>query len=115
MSLYNISSTSLQRFYFFENEDKLIHFLMYFGVSIAFLFEHYIKSSKTDTGFFLFNLYPILLGGFIEIMQSVLTNYRSGDWHDFLADVFGVIFANIMFFLIKNNKLVLRYINFRRS
>jgi len=115
LSLYNVSNTSLQRLYFFENEDKLIHFLMYFGVSISFLLERYIKTLKTDLRFYLFNIYPILLGGFIEILQNDITSYRSGDWHDFYADVLGVVFANILFLLIKNNKLVVKYINFRRS
>jgi VanZ family protein len=31
----------------------------------------------------------VLLGGLVEVAQAMLTDYRSGDWHDLLADAVG--------------------------
>jgi len=115
LSLSNVHSLGLDRFWFFKNEDKVIHFLMYFGLSFSLITEYYIKIFKINLNLFLINLFPVFFGGFIEILQSVLTNNRSGDWIDFLADTAGVIFAVIVFFLLKENKLVLKYISMRRS
>ena len=102
LSLYNINSEIVHKFTFFENEDKLIHFLMYFGVTITFLVEYYIRRPLKDTRYYLLGLYPVVLGGVIEIIQGVFTNTRSGDWFDFWADVTGVVFAYLSFhYLIK--------------
>jgi len=102
LSLYNINSEIVHKFTFFENEDKLIHFLMYFGVTITFLVEYYIRRPLKDTRYYLLGLYPVLLGGVIEIIQGVFTNTRSGDWFDFWSDVTGVVFAYLSFhYLIK--------------
>ncbi len=115
LSLSNVQSLGLDRFWFFKNEDKVIHFLMYFGLSFSLITEYYIKIFKINLNLFLINLFPVFFGGFIEILQSVLTNNRSGDWLDFFADATGVIFALMVFFLLRKNKLVLKYIKMRRS
>ena len=113
LSLTNLNSEIVHKFTFFENEDKLIHFLMYFGVTITFLVEYFIRRPLKDIKYYLLGLYPVALGGLIEIVQSVFTQSRSGDWYDFMADVFGVIFAYISFHYLKNLKVVMWYINLR--
>ncbi len=115
LSLSNLHTLGLERFWFFKNEDKVIHLLMYFGLSFSLITEYYIKIFKINLNLFLINLFPVFFGGFIEILQSLLTNNRSGDWFDFFADTAGVILAVVVFFLLKDNKLVLKYINLRRS
>ena len=113
LSLTNLNSEIVHKFTFFENEDKLIHFLMYFGVTITFLVEYFIRRPLKDIKYYLLGLYPVALGGLIEIVQSVFTQSRSGDWYDFMADVFGVVFAYISFHYLKNLKVVMWYINLR--
>lgn len=76
--------------------DKLVHFCMYLGLSGATAIN-YIHGKKGRIsmvtlviGAFLF---PILYGGFIEIIQALYCEGRSGDWYDFLADAIGSIAA----------------------
>lgn len=74
------------------NFDKLVHFLMFLGLSGCVFFENtrYLKTKisyqRIVWGSFFF---PVLFSGLIEIMQEYLTPYRTGDWMDFLYDVIG--------------------------
>jgi len=115
LSLYNINSEIVHKFTFFENEDKLIHFLMYFGVTVTFLLEYFIRKPERNMKYYLLSLYPIGLGGLIEIVQSVFTTTRSGDWIDFFADVLGVVFAYLTFHYLRHFRPVAWYINKRTS
>jgi VanZ like family. len=96
----------------FENEDKLIHFLMYFGLAAVLLYD-YTKTNKnqnaTHPAFVLICLvYPSVLGGLIEVLQPMYFN-RSASWFDFMADVIGVLSGwLIMKILIK--KLIVKYL-----
>jgi VanZ family protein len=110
LSLANFESVGPQ--FRFRYEDKVIHFLMYFGITIVYLFEHYIESGHVNNKSFAINLYPLLLGGLIEIIQARFTSTRSGEWFDFFADLFGIIIANIFFLIIKDKKLFIRIIKF---
>lgn len=79
-------------FKFFIPTDKIIHFLMYFGLSIVASFNYiYDKKGKIIilklVAFAV--LVPIIYGGLIEILQAEYFSGRSGDWYDFLADVLG--------------------------
>ncbi|NPA36490.1 MAG: hypothetical protein GXO47_06540 [Chlorobi bacterium] len=96
----------------FEYEDKVIHFLMYFGITVVFLFEHYIIKSRISKKDLIINIYPIFLGGIIEIIQAKFTTTRTGDWYDFLADISGIIIANILFPYIKDIKIFDRILRF---
>lgn len=76
----------------FEHMDKVVHFLMYFGLSFVASFG-YIYGEKgriiiLKMIVFAFIL-PILYGGLIEVLQYRYFEGRSGDWFDFLADFLG--------------------------
>lgn len=86
---------------FFVEKDKLVHFLMYFGLAIVTSFNYIYL----DNGHIIILKYiafalllPVLYGGLIEIIQSEYITERSGDWFDFLANTIGV-FASIPFSL----------------
>jgi VanZ family protein len=89
------------------NFDKLVHLLMFLGLSGAVFFDHtrylrrQIKSVSLLLGSFLF---PVVFSGLIEIMQEYLTSYRSGDWEDFLSDGIGTFVGLTICFII-NRKL----------
>ena len=79
-----------------QNFDKWMHALMFLGLSGVVFFD--------DTGYLRFPisklrilgisfLFPIALGGLIEIMQAYLTVTRNGDWFDFLFDAIGAFFG----------------------
>ena len=61
---------------------------------------------------YVMNFYPLILGGLIEIIQSVFTATRSGDWYDFIADLSGILAANIFFLLIKDVKFFIAVVKF---
>jgi len=65
--------------------DKIVHFGMYFILAAILKIEAKIDDMKIF-------LFTILFGGIIEIFQSLLTNYRSGDPNDLLFDFLGAIF-----------------------
>ncbi|MDR0427103.1 MAG: VanZ family protein [Dysgonamonadaceae bacterium] len=85
------------------NFDKLVHFLMFGGLSGGVFFENtaYLKNKisyqRIVWGSFFF---PIVFGGLIEIIQEYQSPYRSGDWMDFLYDAIGVLVSLAICFKI---------------
>jgi VanZ family protein len=86
--------------------DKLQHGFAYFILSISWLFTFYKKNSR-----YLIVCCCILFGILIEILQNELTNYRTGDYLDGIANSMGVIIGLLIFNLIskkmrlKNKKI----------
>lgn len=85
-------------FKLFAGIDKVVHFIMYAGLSAVMWFEHYWSHKKIKymhilvMSFFI----PVLFSGVIELLQSRLTTYRSADFYDFVFNVIGVVFANVV-------------------
>ena len=93
----------------FENEDKIIHFLMYYGLTIVLIydFRNHIKNN-TNTFTFVLScvLFPSIIGGLIEVMQPTFFAPRTGSIGDFYADVLGVFLGWItMFYWKKMRKM----------
>lgn len=81
-------------FDFFIPTDKIVHFLMYFGLALVASFNYiYDKQGNIIIlKLILFAIFiPILYGGLIEIIQNEYFPERSGDWYDFLADTLGAL------------------------
>ncbi|WP_029906076.1 VanZ family protein [Prevotella sp. 10(H)] len=81
-------------FEFFIPTDKLVHFLMYFGLAgvASINYIYYKKGHIIILKLIVFAiLIPIVYGGLIEIIQAEYFPERSGDWYDFLADVLGAL------------------------
>ncbi len=81
-------------FQFFIPADKIVHFLMYFGLAgvASFNYIFYKKGHIIILKLVVFAiLVPIIYGGVIEIIQAEYFPGRSGDWYDFLADALGVL------------------------
>lgn len=79
----------------FENEDKLVHFLMYFGLITFTIYDTYrlnLKRSLNKISCIKFSIFfSIALGGVIEIMQPLFFAPRTASWMDWLADCLGVL------------------------
>lgn len=93
LSLFDLSHLKTEQF---NLSDKIVHGIMYAGMASVFWFEYLLNgrcvlSAKRILVWLIIT--PILLGGLLEIMQEHLTDYRSGDWFDFVADIAGVILA----------------------
>jgi VanZ family protein len=75
-----------------NNFDKIVHAIMFLGLSGVIFFDAtgYLRFpvSKTQILLIIF-IFPIALGGLIEILQSKITTSRTGDWFDFLFDIVG--------------------------
>ena len=76
--------------------DKWVHFLMYGAVACCVWYDYYRNRAdrKITLRTILFTVvYPILLGGILELWQRYLTTCRSGEWLDVIADSIGAFLA----------------------
>jgi VanZ family protein len=75
-----------------SNIDKLYHLIAYFVLTFSWLLA--LKKLKYK--------YKVLIGSllygiFIEVLQTTLTVYRTGELFDFLANSVGVLLALLIF------------------
>ena len=86
--------------------DKIVHMGM-FGMLILLLSAgSYYKAGKVALNkklIFIYLIITIALGGITELLQKWVFIHRSCDINDFYADVIGVIFALLLYFVIFEN------------
>jgi len=83
-------------------EDKFVHFLIYVLYSVVLVWDMKKAGVTKKTEIVLIAVvYPILFGGFIEIMQETFFKPRSAEWLDWFADIagalLGYLIANLIF------------------
>ena len=73
--------------------DKWTHMVMYGFLALVVWWETVRRGPCPSWSYLLVVglLLPIALGGLLEILQSTLTTYRSGEWLDFVADALGAL------------------------
>lgn len=76
-----------------KNIDKAYHSIAYFILALTWLLSFYKKPSKK----YIIVLCCIVFGIIIEVLQSTLTIYRTGDYKDVLANSLGVLLALFIF------------------
>ena len=81
----------------FPHMDKLVHLCMYLGMS-GMLWWEFLRAHRRDQAplwhaWLGACLCPILFSGAVELLQEYCTDYRGGDWLDFLANTLGVVIA----------------------
>ena len=85
--------------------DKVAHCMMFFGLSSLILWEYKKRHARENLRLLLLIAFaaPLAFGALIEVLQGALTDYRSADLFDFLADALGVLLAwpLVRFFLKK--------------
>ena len=72
--------------------DKLQHCFAYLVLTFFWLYAFYEKERK-----YLIIFCCILFGILIEVLQYTITNYRTGDYLDVLANSSGVLFGFFIF------------------
>ncbi|MDR1591767.1 MAG: VanZ family protein [Prevotellaceae bacterium] len=88
--------------------DKMVHTVMYAGLTLAFCFDLTRNSNRRLTvkqfvGVFLFG---VIFGLIIELLQSVIP-YRSADFQDCLANAIGAFIGSCTGkYIFKPNKKV---------
>ena len=81
----------------FKHEDKLVHLLMYFGLVLILMLDFSSAFKKRNIKFLVFvslcTIFPIVLGGLVEIFQPMFFAPRTASWFDWFADIAGVLIA----------------------
>jgi len=90
--------------------DKWAHYLVYVAYGMVIIFD-YIKRNSLQynkTHFVIYCIiFPIVLGGLIEIVQEMFFKPRSAEWIDWLCDILGILSAwLLMNFAVKHIKSV---------
>lgn len=80
--------------------DKIVHFLMYFGLMSVIIFENR-KVLKTTHNLFLTALIPLLYGILMEILQAAFTETRSGSFYDVLFNSTGILVSLLLWLWVK--------------
>ena len=99
------NANSIPKIQLFEHFDKVVHFVMYFGASLFSIpFFTFHKNYKRSFLFAFF--FSVLLGITMEILQYSITENRSADLFDVLANIFGSIVGIIVYqIFIKNRRI----------
>lgn len=88
--------------------DKVVHICMYGGLC-GVLWIEYLRSHKNRfskrRAILITILFPILFSGSIELGQEYLTNNRSGEWLDLMANSIGVLLAALFGYFILRPRL----------
>ena len=86
----------------FKYLDKLEHAIAY--LTLAFLWLFTFKNNKKVR--YVVLILCVLFGVLMEFLQSSLTNYRTFDYADMIANALGVLIAFFLFILIKKNEAI---------
>ena len=98
LSLLKVPSTGIN----INNIDKAYHSVAYFVLALTWLLSFYKKPSKK----YIIVVCCILFGIIIEVLQSTLTIYRTGDYKDVLANSLGVLLALFIFNIFFKKKYI---------
>ena len=80
-----------------SNSDKIAHFGVYFILTTLWAcYFFYEKNKTTYKAIFRSGILAFFYGLFVEVMQSVLTSFRTADYLDALANTFGIVIACIL-------------------
>ncbi len=85
--------------------DKVVHFGMFFILSILSLRGIQIKLPLFNFWFFMLISILIMYGGLTELAQGWFTKTRHTDLIDFLTDVVGILFGFLFYLLVMRKKL----------
>lgn len=77
----------------FPGADKVIHFIMYGGLTGTFCFDYYRRGncSKEVAALIVAALIATAMGGAIELIQDYMGIGRHSDYLDFIANAAGAI------------------------
>lgn len=85
----------------FRGEDKVVHFIMYFGFSILFCWT--LKTELNFSKLFFVLLVTVSWGILMEYLQLDMHIGRSFSWYDELANSIGSGFGILVYTLITRN------------
>lgn len=78
-----------------KSSDKILHILAYFTLSMVWFLALQKKMSNLySRSFLIFSI--VIYGIILEILQGGITNYRTGDFYDVIANTIGVLLAVLL-------------------
>ena len=81
-------------------DDKIVHFVLYAGLCLFWFMSLYVL--KTKSSLLIASLLSIVFGGDIEVLQGVVSIYRTTDIFDFVANCLGVLTIALVIFTKKD-------------
>ncbi|MBR3609071.1 MAG: VanZ family protein [Bacteroidales bacterium] len=111
LSFNNVHEYDSLSFLMFPHADKVVHFIMYYGVASALYIDFIWMGRKLSSVIALATI--LLLAGVTEVGQQLLTETRSGDIWDFIFNILGGVVA--MYLAPYTQKLYFRFINYVRG
>ena len=90
---------------FFENQDKLIHLIMYGGISFLLLLDMHFRMFNNYRFIIVMLLSIVLFSTIIEILQPIFSN-RGRDLFDVIANFIGAVLGVSFFQLLFRKKRV---------
>lgn len=98
---------------FFEGFDKMAHLGFFFILTVLLFFGKISQQNSYD--YRIITIIKILLitaslGGGIEILQWKVFTYRSAEWWDFTADMFGVGMGIFSYLLLHRKAYKIKYV-----
>ena len=108
LSLSNFNDLSTPTVLMFHGADKLVHFIMYYTLSLVFMLECYYNSilKLKNSKLILINLIPLFMSISFELLQEYFTTSRTGSYYDEIFNIMGIVTATLSFYIIKKWKLV---------
>ncbi len=91
-----------------KGSDKIGHYIAYFIFTLiwfSFLFFSKRRNETFKQSMIRSAIICFLYGLLMELLQTLLTNYRSSEWYDVLANTSGIVFA-VVLLKIFENKLI---------
>lgn len=97
---------------FFEGFDKMAHLGFFFILTVLLFFGKISQQNSYD--YRIITIIKILLitaslGGGIEILQWKVFTFRSAEWWDFTADMFGVGMGIFSYLLLHRKAYKIKY------
>ncbi len=74
-----------------ENGDKWAHWLVFMVLTLVLLWDSKKAGLQSWRMWVLAMVFPVVYGGFIEILQELYFYPRTGDWVDWLYDTIGML------------------------
>ncbi len=113
LSLMNVNKMLPNEIHLYRHFDKFVHFIMYFSLSFVFFIENYIYKNFIRKIWIITN--TITFGIFIEYLQYLITNYRTGNVYDAIFNTLGVISGSILFAFVKDYPIIYKIMLFKNN
>ena len=82
----------------FSNSDKVYHAIAYFFLMLSWLYTFHKKEAFNKNVKYVI-LACFIYGIIIEVLQGVLTEVRTPDFNDFIANCCGIMVVSVIIFI----------------